>query len=96
MVQQEFAQPLTSSSEIVHPRIYSATPPPKVTALLEAHPLPPEAVKGWFAVPILTPSNRLIPKSELLTTGLVDAYETILPLLGNPIFSSITQSDGFF
>ncbi len=82
----EIVPQIPNGRELAQPRIYSASAPPEVTALLEAYPLPPGTIRGWYAVPILTPANKLIPRSELLTRGLVDAYEIMRPFLGNPIF----------
>ena len=66
--------------------MYSANPPPEVISLLESNSLPPEAITGWFAVPILTPSKNRLSMHEIETTGLVNAYALLLPFFDNPIF----------
>ena len=62
----------------------NAEPPPEVVRVIEKRGLL-DAIEGWVAVPVINPPSKRIPRSEIHTRGLVDAYELLDPLLGNKI-----------
>ena len=78
--------------EIKRIGVNTAEPPAEVTTIMSRGGLPSDAIEGWLAVPSIMPPIERLPIGEIQQKGQVDAYELLIPLLGNRILDGTLRT----